>query len=287
MSEPRANIFPDGRLHLQHGPIDLIISLSGTEDDVRVARRAAAARFRSILDELVEEIDILKTPIQRHPAADGLVANRMIEAVSWCHASITPMAAVAGAVADEVLDTVTAAAPLARAIVNNGGDIALHLSPGTSAKVALCDLSGARLGTVRINAEDGVGGIATSGRGGRSLTTGIADSVTVLAASGAEADAAATALSGYVSLGDHPQVRRMPAYTVDPDTDLGDRLVVTAVGELSTAEKRQALRLGVEAADVLVEIDVIREAAFVLKGEIAHSGKGRRLAGSLSPPDAD
>ena len=41
---------------------------------------------------------------------------------------ITPMAAVAGAVADEILQAMRRAAPLARAYVNNGGDIALHLA---------------------------------------------------------------------------------------------------------------------------------------------------------------
>ena len=37
---------------------------------------------------------------------------------------ITPMAAVAGAVAEAVLAAMTAAAPLTRAYVNDGGDIA-------------------------------------------------------------------------------------------------------------------------------------------------------------------
>ena len=40
---------------------------------------------------------------------------------------ITPMAAVAGAVAEEVLGAMMRAAELERAYVNNGGDIALHL----------------------------------------------------------------------------------------------------------------------------------------------------------------
>lgn len=284
MTAPRANIFPDGRLHLQHGPIDLIITLTGTDEDVRTARRAAALRFRSILDELMDEIDALKTPVRYHPKADGLIANRMIEAVSWCGTSITPMAAVAGAVADEVLDAITASAPLRRAIVNNGGDIAVHLEPGTEASVALCDLNGAAIGTVRIRAEDGIGGIATSGRGGRSLATGIADSVTVLAASGAEADAAATALLGYVDLPGHPAVQRAPASTLQPDSDLADRLVVTAVGGLTEAEKRKALQPGLDAAEVLAEIDIIREAAFILQGNTAHAGQSTRLAGTLTPP---
>lgn len=287
MNEPRANIYPDGRLHLQHGPIDLLITLTGTESDVRTARRAAALRFRSILDELMEEIDALRTPVRQHPMADGLVANRMIEAVSWCGALMTPMAAVAGAVADEILDAITAAAPLRRAIVNNGGDIALHLEPGTEAKVALCDLTGAALGTVRLGAGDRIGGIATSGRGGRSLTTGIADSVTVIAATAAEADAAATSLAGHVDLPGHPAVTRAPASTLQPDSDLADRLVVTAVGALSATERDSALAPALDAAEVLAEIEIIREAVFFLQGTSAHVGNGRRLSGTLIPPGGD
>ena len=67
------------------------------------------------------------------PYVCGPVARRMVDAV-WPYRDvfITPMAAVAGAVAEHVLALMVEAAPLRRAIVNNGGDIAIHLAEGQS-----------------------------------------------------------------------------------------------------------------------------------------------------------
>ena len=86
----------------------------------------------TILDELCAELPLLRarsTPTSPRP--QGVVARRMAAAVAPFHAErfVTPMAAVAGAVAEEILAAMTEAAPLARAYVNNGGDIALHLAP--------------------------------------------------------------------------------------------------------------------------------------------------------------
>jgi ApbE superfamily uncharacterized protein (UPF0280 family) len=97
---------------------------------------------------------------------------------------ITPMAAVAGSVAERVLNAMASAATLERAFVNNGGDIAIHLAPGQSFDVAMMTLAGSRLGNVRIHSTDPLRGVATSGWPGRSYSLGIADSVTILAASG-------------------------------------------------------------------------------------------------------
>ena len=93
------------------------------------------------------------------------------------------MAAVAGSVAEEVLEAMLAAAALSRAFVNNGGDIALHLAPGTAYEIGLVDRPDrpSLFSTARIAAADPVRGIATSGWRGRSFSLGIADAVTVLA----------------------------------------------------------------------------------------------------------
>jgi len=122
-------------------------------------------------------------------------------------------------------------------------------------------------GTATVQACDPIRGIATSGWGGRSFSLGIADAVTVLADRAAAADAAATIIANAVDLPGHPAIIRVPACQLAPDSDLADRPVTQAVGELSAAEVNQALRGGVEIAERLQQIGLIRSAALKLQGE--------------------
>ena len=191
-------ILPDGRrLHLQHGPIDIVAEAFGEAAEVSTAYRQAGACFATILDDLVAELDLLRRPLgESRPALRGPVARRMLGAC-WPHRAqfVTPMAAVAGSVADEVLAAMHGRVPsLSRAYVNNGGDIAVHLSPGTSVAAGVVN-DPDRPGLddrIVLNADRPARGMATSGWRGRSLSFGIADAVTVLAKSAAGADAAAT-----------------------------------------------------------------------------------------------
>ncbi|MFV2051658.1 UPF0280 family protein [Aliiroseovarius sp. YM-037] len=267
MIEPQVAMLPDGkRLHLQHGPIDLIIDAEGPD---RVdALRAAARRFDSVLEELVEELPLLR---ERVGFADlhGATARRMCRATRP-HGNadfITPMAAVAGAVADEILTHMTTGHTLTRAYVNNGGDIALHLSPGASFRLAIAGVDGTDNGRIVIRSDDPVRGIATSGRGGRSLSMGIADSVTVLAQTAADADAAATLIANAVMLPDHPSINSASAIEVDPNSDLGDRLVVTECGQLGKSDRAMALNNGAERAERMLRDGLIVGAALMLQGD--------------------
>ena len=136
-------LLPDGRrLHLHDGPIDLIIEAFGEPGQINIAYRAAADRFVTVLDELCSELPLLRQPAQpgQVPAV-GVIARRMQAAVAlYCECTfITPMAAVAGAVAEEILQSMTHAAILSRAYVNNGGDIALHLASGESFAVGMIE----------------------------------------------------------------------------------------------------------------------------------------------------
>src|SRR5580700_2735609 len=151
---------------------------------------------------------------------------------------ITPMAAVAGAVAEEILGTMTAAGRFSRAYVNDGGDIALHLAPGEHFVVGMVERPDrpSLFGTATLDSAQPVRGIATSGWRGRSFSLGIADAVTVLADRAALADAAATIIANAVNLPDHPKVQRVPARDLVPDSDLGDLAVTVDVGELASAE---------------------------------------------------
>ncbi|RYI86597.1 MAG: UPF0280 family protein, partial [Acetobacteraceae bacterium] len=132
-------LLPDGRLHLQEGPIDLVIGLEGTRAAIAEAAAKATARFEGLLAGLVAELPLLRQPLGAdRPALRGAVARRMADAVWPFRAGfITPMAAVAGAVAEEVLAALAGTRGLTAAHVNNGGDIAVYLAPGASLRVGV------------------------------------------------------------------------------------------------------------------------------------------------------
>lgn len=264
---------PDSRrLHLHDGPIDLIIEAFGDAHEVQVANRAAASRFVTVLDELCSELSFLRQRARTAgPQPYGVIAKRMFEAVvPYCAQTfITPMAAVAGAVAEEISDSMNCAARLSRAYVNNGGDIALYLAPGESFVIGMVDRpdQASLFGNVELCSTRPVRGIATSGWRGRSFSLGIADAVTVLADRAARADAAATIIANAVDLPGHPGIVRLPAHDLAPDNDLGERLVTQDVGELTAGEIAQALGAGVDVAESLRAEGLIHAAALRLRGE--------------------
>ena len=258
---------PGGRLHLQHGPIDLVVGADGERDGCRAAFAALAARFATVLGELCEELPALRA--EAGQTVHGAVARRMASAVlpHAAHGFITPMAAVAGAVADEMLAAMTDAAGLRRAFVNNGGDIAVHVGPGEVFRTGLMSLADpSPHATATLTAADGVGGIATSGWPGRSFSLGIADAVTICARTAAEADAAATAVANAVDLPGHPAVRRAPAASLQPDSDLGPRLVTRGVGRLTPGEIALALDRGHAVAARLLASGTVSAAVLHCQG---------------------
>ncbi len=294
-----AALLPDGRVHLQHGPIDCLCRAWGSQTEVRAAYGQAARFFATVLDDLCAELPLLRTALPaRQPS--GQIARAMHAAcLPFADRFITPMAAVAGAVADGVLAAMVAGRDVTRAFVNNGGDIAFHLAPGMSLRCGLmADISAAAIagnviaggralspdGTFLLNAAHPVRGVATSGRackgrGGRSFSFGIADAVTILARTAAQADAAATIIGNAVDLPGHPAIDRRPASEIDPASDLGDRLITFDVGPLPADAIEAALDAGETMADVLLRDGLIEAAALVLHGH------PRVCHGSLMPPD--
>ena len=317
-----AALLPDGRLHLQHGPIDCLCRSWGEAPEVRAAYGQAAGFFGSVLDGLCAELPLLRTPLPAR-RAEGAVARAMqVACLPLADRFITPMAAVAGAVADAVLAAMVRGRWLSKAFVNNGGDIAFYLAPGESLRCGLVadltlaesswpGLSGRASTRVRapIPARAAIGGpdkpghdeedtaprtqplppssldgtflltsghpargLATSGRackgrGGRSFSFGIADSVSILARSAAEADAAATIVCNAVDLPGHPAIDRRPASAIDPASDLGDRLVTYEIGPLTDAEIEIALDAGGSMADTLLRAGLIEGAVLTLCGQ--------------------
>ena len=275
MHGPQVRLLPDGRrLHLNHGPIDLIIEAFGPAAIRAAAYERAKARFATVLEELVAELRALRQPAGSSLRAfSGPVAQRMESAVVPLSAVfVTPMAAVAGSVADEILAALLGADEIAKAYVNNGGDVALHLAAGQRLDVAIAGTGHGLADRVTVHGGDGIGGIATSGWRGRSHSLGIADAVTVLARSAAEADAAATLIANGVDLPEHKAIERVPANTLWPDSDLGSRLVTCDVGPISAVEAAEALQGGMIVADALRQEGLITAAALFLQGQHRHCG---------------
>ena len=275
MAAQRA-LLSDGRWHFQHGPIDIVIGADGAPDPVRAAHAAAWQRFTTILDELVAELPTLRRPVEAVCSLQGRIARRMWAACLPYRAGfITPMAAVAGSVAQELIASYQREG-VERAWVNNGGDIALHLAPGQAVRVGLfADL--ARLDAQHLR--DGIGidgrfevlhampvrGVATSGWRGRSFSLGIADSVTVLADAASVADAAATVIANAVTVDDARIVRR-PACELKDDSDLGDVEVTVDVPALDPDTVRRALSAGWRRAQELRDSGQIWSCALTCQG---------------------
>jgi ApbE superfamily uncharacterized protein (UPF0280 family) len=273
------------RWHFQHGPIDLVLEAFGGESAEAGAHEVAWRRFVPILDGLVAELPLLRQPLEGPVSVVGPVARRMVDAcLPYCDAFITPMAAVAGAVADEVIAAVIDAGGVRKAYANNGGDIALYIQEGESFRVGLlADADRATRhghdvavdGAFEVTAAMPVRGVATSGWRGRSWSLGIADSVTVLAASGAAADVAATLIANAVSV-DHPAVRRRPAFEVDDNSDLGGLPVTVDVAPLPEAAVEAALAGGVARAEGLLARGLVWGAVLVLQSRV-------RVVGGVAP----
>lgn len=250
------------RLHLQHGPIDLIVEACGDRESVALAYQQAHEAFQTVLNDLVAELAYLRKATTGHSAKPcGPVAQRMYRAARQCMAldKLTPMIAVAGSVADHVLQAMLSGTSLDRAYVNNGGDIALWLAPGQSFSVGICENTDKQLigANVMLQAAHGVRGIATSGWRGRSHSLGIADAVTVLAENAAAADTAATLIANAVDVPGSPYVHREPATELSPDSDLGERLVTVAVDTLSDYDVATAIDRGRLKAEQLLSMQLV------------------------------
>ena len=238
--------------------MDIVIGAEGEPDAVQRSHADAWTRFRGLLQELVSELPALRSPVDDVCHLRGDVARCMWQAARlFCPAFVTPMVAVAGAVAQHLIQAYQRPG-VTRAWVNNGGDIALLLTPATSFRIGLyADID--RLawldttdglpvddvldGVFEVAHASPVRGVATSGWRGRSFSLGIADSVTALAATAAQADAAATLIANAVDV-DHPGIRRRPANQIKDDTDLGGIPVTVDVPRLKPAQVAQALEAG-------------------------------------------
>ena len=274
------------RLHVQHGPTDLVIDADGVE---RLALfEVAVDSMRDVLTGLADELPSLRAPWQVDRVFSGPVARRMQDACALAgDRFVTPMAAVAGAIADHVLAAMMAsrhATTATKISVNNGGDIAFWTSNGAITRAAI---AGSLNAGITLRGSTGWRGMATSGQGGRSLSPGIADSVTVLADCAANADVVATLIASAMDCPGVAGIDRIPANDIDPNSDLGSRLVTVAVPPLDPSQIDTALSAGRKLATQLMAYRCIAGAVLELQGKIAVVGLDDPAARLTTTRDPD
>ncbi len=243
-------------------------SLNGTPQP-SVCRQAAEAAI-GFLEQVASHRTSVQAPAWTLPEPSGhlLIHAMWAAAQSVGDRDLTPMAAVAGTIADATADFLVNVG-LTRVVINNGGDCAIRLSQGESISVGIRPDIGSGRVTHRVvlTADMNVGGVCTSGLGGRSFTRGIASAATVFATRAAIADAAATAVANATYV-ESPQIGRILAERIDPNTDLKGIEITESVGDLSETEIAEALAQAIVHAEELVTGKVIQGACVVVKGRM-------------------
>jgi len=263
---------PNGIVLVDYGPMRMSISaFENGKPLVKLAKEGAHLAMQ-ILEDLAKFLPIIKKKSLELEVNEAFpdAVRRMIEATKKMgEADLTPLAAVAGTASDVVADFMFSQGGT-KIIVDNGGDIAIRLREGEVARVGVKTEIDASYPTylISIDSTMGIGGVATSGLGGRSFTKGIASAATVLSISASVADAAATVIGNFTNVED-PNVLRALAESIYPDTDIAGERVTTKVGRLSQEKIDQALRNGLSKAYSICENGLIRGALIAVQGEVA------------------
>lgn len=249
------------------GPMTLTVSVWADDQPRPVMAVQGAIRALELLERLAEDQSVLKISSGRFKRSEHLspLIKQVVSACQKVSLELTGMAAVAGCLADEIVQSVLALGG-DRVIVNNGGDIAVGLRHNKKIRVGLKTPGEEKAGHVLdIAPEHGVGGIATSGWPGRSFSPGMADAVSVWALDCLTADAAATWIAGEMRF-PSPKVLQRPARELDPETDIPHLLITREVAPLTPEEKEAVLAAGISTARGLIEKGVIQGAFMAVQG---------------------
>ena len=266
------------------GPMRLAIrAWQNDQPQTKLCRQAAAAAF-SYLEAVAEHQAILSEPVA-HIALlpENALAQRMIQSVKAIGADdLTPMAAVAGTIADAVADWLFGRGAT-KIIVANGGDIAIRLAAGQTATVGIrpqidrLDISH----MAHLDNRRSSWGVTTSGLGGRSFTRGIASAVTVIASNASLADAAATSIANACFVEDD-SIIQIPAEQIDPNTDLKGVNVTVDVGFLKWDKRIQAVKTALSTADTLCRQGLIAGALIALEDVFIMTKHAEKLISPLN-----
>ena len=268
--ERSATVLPGGNVLAESGPMRLVISASiGKVLQTTTALRAAEESFG-----FLERVALHRKFLGRHfldrreEIKDPLVLRMINSVVTVGDEDLTPMAAVAGTIADEVADFLFERG-MTKVVVDNGGDVAIRADRDAPITVGIRPDVGDRTLSHVIGLDPDLPsyGVATSGLGGRSLTRGIASAATVVARTASLADAAATAVANASFLEDE-QVFRRPAEEMDPYTDIPGLDITVKVGSLSEEKKSMAVSKAIRRAEELVRREVILGAFVAVQGKV-------------------
>ncbi|MEW6662775.1 MAG: UPF0280 family protein [Bacillota bacterium] len=274
INQPIYRVLTNGKILVDYGPITMTIEASLRSVPFTAASIAGAESAVGLLKELSSCLEIARRPVaELNPAEDihyPKILRQMLSSVRLMgEPDFTPMAAVAGSIADLVKETAVDAGA-DRVVVNNGGDISIHLSPGsTPLRIGIIsDLQEGKVThTLTLFPEQGIGGIATSGLGGRSLTKGVASAVAVLSKNSGIADAAATSIANATNCED-PSVERCLAQEMDHLTDIRGHLVTLRVGRLNADSMESALSKGLKRAGQLFRQKLVEGAVVFVQGQV-------------------
>lgn len=262
------NILAEDRVFLNYGPVQMLLMARAHGLAMTEQLQQAAAYVIRILSDLAEvqkqARDVLtldEVDLSPYPLSLRLMVEAVLETGDR---TLTPMAAVAGTFADLAGDWLVEKGA-SKVMINNGGDIALRLLGNETTKLGLTpSIESSRYSHIlSLTAEDKIGGVATSGLGGRSFTKGIASAVTVVAKTARVADACATLIANHCWAED-PGITRLPAEFLDPNTDIPGHLVTVKVGNLSPQIKAEALENGLHKARELKLLGCIHGAVLFL-----------------------
>lgn len=270
----------DGTVVVHSGPMLMSIFVSnGGKPNTYLAKEGARkalevlealAKFRNVITRNVGEIDLSES-------LPPIVEKMVFASRKFGDPTVTPLIAVAGAGADEVADFVLSTGQANKIVVNNGGDIAIRLKDDESARVGIkTDLTDRAVTHVMaVTVSSKIGGVATSGFGGRSFTRGVANAAVAIANDATSADVAAT-LVGNATDVESPSVRKVLAKELYEGTDIPNLSVTKAIGRLEKWEVEEALNRGMQKAETFQERGLIRGVFLVVKDQ-------HRISNSIMP----
>jgi hypothetical protein len=258
-----------GRVLAECGPMRLVIEASvGRIPQGQLCKRAAEEAFL-LLERIAQQRRLLSRRYQTLPEdLDDYLALKMIRSVLVVDRELTPMAAVAGTIADGVAGFLYRRG-MTKVIVNNGGDVAIRIGSDVSVNVGIrSDLIHSEISTiVKLGSERSSWGVATSGLEGRSLSQGVASAVTIFAGSASVADAAATSVANASYIEDETVIQRY-AEELDEQTDIPGIAVTIQAGPFSEQKKELALSRAMIKAEELIEKGLIFGAYIVVDGKV-------------------
>lgn len=263
-------------MFLEIGPASLVVIGEKDGKPYEFEEERLVEKVKEILNEIREYLPVLRQKANKIKNMKHMpdVPKKMVEAVKAIdEGSLTPMAAVAGSVAD-ALKAFLRTEGIDFISVNNGGDVSIFNSKGRSLKIDIGDIQTGESSSYLLNIEQFTDyGLATSGFGGRSFTLGLADSVTVVASTAAIADAAATFICNYTNM-ESEQVIRQKASEIDPLTDIPDYFVTTIINQLNNSDIVQALNNGLAMATNIKKQKHIYDAIIKLRGHMVTTING-------------